>query len=776
MEAVDSHGFRPGAASGSATAAPVLDVPPLRAVSPIFPPPSHAFPASSPHPFIYISPFSHFATQFGAGFSSPCPPCPSFDPAEVRRKLEQDIASREKRAKRSAVRNILKTCGKNSVANGSPSSSKKVGQPAGQPVSSPDVRKKSTAKTNANDKPSASKSEAKKQTVPKTEIFDEEDVIIQTKRAAGGSTKTPASAKSKNCRNDRGVDEPDATESITKKRKKVSDSRSNRSSKGTMVFRATEGDALVASDRKLVRKALVIYDSLRRKLMQDDEANKEAPGGGGCKRPDLKAGTIMMDRGLCVHRDRRIIGAVPGVHVGDLFYFRMELCVIGLHGHVMAGIDYINAKCNQWNEPVATSIISSGGYEDDEDDGEVLIYTGQGGNNYKTDKKQTDDQKLERGNLALERSMHHGVEIRVIRGIKDNASPSGKTYIYDGLYKVQDSWLDKGRSGFSVFKYKLQRIPGQPDLGSALLKSTRQWKSQPSSRPGLLLSDLSSRNENVPICLVNNVDDDKGPSHFEYISKVRYSNSVGKLEPCQGCDCKSGCTPGDKCSCIPLNGGEMPYNPNGYLVKWKPLVYECGDQCRCPPSCRNRVSQKGLKNHFEVFKTNDRGWGVRSWDPIPAGSFVCEYTGEVQSDSDTEEEGEDNDYLLHANRTQENRTLWDGIADILSEQKQGTSSQPPLRPNITIDASKMGNVSRFMNHSCSPNIFRQSVLYDHNDTQFPHIMLFAIENIPPLTELTFDYGLRASPVQKCDEKGESKGSGKSKVCLCGATDCRGKFC
>jgi len=772
---VDSrHGFRPGvaasAAASAASSAPYLDVAPLRAVSPIFPP--HGFSASGPTTFIYVSPFSHFASQFAAASFSPMtppapppPPCPPIDPSESRKKLEQEIASKEKRAQRSSFRSSLKGFGKNNNSN-SVSGQEASGQP-----SSVSPRKKSAAKTNANNRSSATPNlDTRKQTVPKSEVLDENDGFTAPERAAESPkpSKTPKPRKTpktpKTPKNEPSA--ADTTESNGAKRKRGSESRSSRSAKGTAVFRATDGDTSVVSDRKLVKKALLIYNALRRKLVQDDEAHKDEPGGSNFKRPDLKAGSIMMERGLCVNRDRRVIGAIPGVNVGDLFYFRMELCVIGLHGPIMAGIDYINARFNEWSEPVATSIISSGGYEDDEDDGETLIYTGQGGNNYKTDRRQTDDQKLERGNLALERSMHHGVEIRVIRGIKDCTSPSGKIYFYDGLYKVQHSWLDKGRSGFSVFKYKLQRLPGQPELGSALLRSTRQWKSQPSSRQGILLVDMSSRNENLPVCLVNNVDDDKGPLHFEYISKVRYSNSVGKLEPPHGCDCRSGCTPGDRCSCVRLNEGEMPFNPNGYLAKQKALVYECGDQCRCPPSCRNRVSQKGVKNQLEVFKTNGKGWGLRSWDPIPAGSFICEYTGEVLSDSDSEQEDEDNGYLLRANHIQESRTDLDSISDVLSEQNQGTYTKPQIQFNIAIDASKMGNVSRFMNHSCSPNLFRQSILYDHHDTQFPHIMFFALENIPPLTELTYDY---------CGHGGVNKDAGKSKGCLCGASDCRGKF-
>ncbi|KAL0304948.1 UNVERIFIED_CONTAM: Histone-lysine N-methyltransferase, H3 lysine-9 specific SUVH6 [Sesamum angustifolium] len=58
---------------------------------------------------------------------------------------------------------------------------------------------------------------------------------------------------------------------------------------------------------------------------------------------------------------------------------------------------------------------------------------------------------------------------------------------------------------------------------------------------------------------------------------------------------------------------------------------------------------------------------------------------------------------------------------------------------FAIDAAKMGNIGRFINHSCSPNLYAQEVLYDHQDNRLPHIMFFATKNIPPLQELTYDY-------------------------------------
>ncbi|XP_057827452.1 histone-lysine N-methyltransferase family member SUVH9 [Cryptomeria japonica] len=491
------------------------------------------------------------------------------------------------------------------------------------------------------------------------------------------------------------------------------------------------------NDRELVMRALVTYDALRRQL-QDET-----------RRPDLQAGVLMLDKGLAVNRDRRIVGAIPGVNVGDHFYFRMELCVIGLHCPTQAGIDYITAKNNEWNEPVATSIIASGGYEDDEDvSGEELIYTGHGGNNYLLDRKQPVDQKLERGNFALERSRHYQIEIRVIRGIKDSGSPSGKIYIYDGLYKVQNSWLDRGRSGSGVFKYKLIRTPGQPELGSVILKNARRWKLDPTLRVGLVHPDVSLRIENLPVCLVNDVDNEKGPPHFEYITSVRYPDFLVSIS--QGCECLGQCSTMHNCSCIQKNGGQMPYNANGVLIKGKPLVYECGNHCKCPLSCWNRTTQRGLNARLEIFRTrgasaNANGWGVRSWDPIPAGSFICEYTGEVIYTEGIDADQQcnvDSEYIFNPRKV----TECGDVSHILCEQQQDASSilvcaPTPANLNFLIDASKMGNVSRFINHGSFPNanVFVQFVLHDHLDCRFPHVMLFALYNIPPLTELLLDY-------------------------------------
>ena len=506
--------------------------------------------------------------------------------------------------------------------------------------------------------------------------------------------------------------------------------------------------------RECADNVLMMFDALRRRLIQLDEVKQAAK-----QQHNLKAGSIMTNAELRVNKNKQI-GEVPGVEVGDMFYFRIEMCLVGLNSQNMAGIDYMSAKFGNEEDPVAISVVSAGVYDNTEDDPYVLVYTGQGMSG-------KDDQKLERGNLALERSLHRGNPIRVIRSVRDLTCPTGKIYIYDGLYKIKEAWVEKAKSGFNVFKHKLLREPGQAE-GIAMWKKTEKWREDPSSRDHVMLGDVSYGVENKPVCLVNEVDDDKVPSQFTYMTKLNYGNLQSSMRKMQGCKCASVCLPGDNnCPCTHRNAGALPYSASGILVSRMPMLYECNDSCICSNSCRNRVVQKGARIHFEVFKTGDRGWGLRSWDPIRAGTFICEYAGEIIDKNSVNEE---DDYIFETPPS-ESSLRWNYAPELLGEPNLSDSNETPKQLPIIISAKRTGNVARFMNHSCSPNVFWQPVLYDHGDEGHPHIAFFAMKHIPPMTELTYDYGQSQGNVQL----GSNSGCRKSKNCLCRSRKCRGSF-
>eukprot|EP00253_Pinus_taeda_P000618 PITA_00618 len=537
----------------------------------------------------------------------------------------------------------------------------------------------------------------------------------------------------------------------------------------------SDGDGTVT--RSKVRETMRLFQVLYRKFLQEEETHTKGSGQANTrKRPDVQASQVLKENNKWVNTGKQIVGPVPGVEVGDEFHYRIELCIVGLHRQSQGGIDYLK----QGNTIIATSVVASGAYADDIDTGEVLIYTGQGGNNSGMDKKQAEDQKLERGNLSLKNCIDENSPVRVIRGLKESKSSfgakgsregskskAGITYTYDGLYLVEKYWQEKGTTGSSVFKFQLRRMPGQPQIAWNILRTIGKSKTL-ACREGLRQRDISHGKETRPISVVNTVDDEIGPAPFEYTSKIIYPSWYNPTPP-RGCDCVDGCSDSESCFCAIKNGGELPYNYNGAIVEAKPLVHECGPFCKCPQTCHNRVSQHGVKLELEVFKTAKRGWGVRSLTSISSGSFICEYTGELLSDMEAEQRTGNDEYLFDIGSGSNDQSLWDGLAGLVNELPSHSIVETVEDSGYTIDAAKYGGVGRFINHSCSPNLYAQNVLYDHDDKTVPHIMLFAAENIPPLQELSYHYNY------KLDQVRDSDGNIKKKSCYCGSAECTGRL-
>jgi len=84
-----------------------------------------------------------------------------------------------------------------------------------------------------------------------------------------------------------------------------------------------------------------------------------------------------------------------------------------------------------------------------------LEITGQGGQDLNT-KKQVADQELKRGNTALAANKSLGLPVRLIRGSNARSQYAPITgYRYDGLSRVDEYWRDTGRSGFTIWRYRL---------------------------------------------------------------------------------------------------------------------------------------------------------------------------------------------------------------------------------------------------------------------------------------------------------------------------------
>uniref|UniRef100_A0A671UE37 E3 ubiquitin-protein ligase UHRF n=1 Tax=Sparus aurata TaxID=8175 RepID=A0A671UE37_SPAAU len=169
-------------------------------------------------------------------------------------------------------------------------------------------------------------------------------------------------------------------------------------------------------------------------------------------------------------------GPIPGIPVGSLWKFRVQVSESGVHRPHVAGI---HGRSNDG----AYSLVLAGGYEDDVDDGNEFTYTGSGGRDLSGNKRtaeQSCDQTLTHMNRALAlncnipvnakngaeaKNWKEGKPVRVVRsckGRKHSKYSPEEGNRYDGIYKIVKYWPAKGKSGFLVWRYLLKRDDDEP--------------------------------------------------------------------------------------------------------------------------------------------------------------------------------------------------------------------------------------------------------------------------------------------------------------------------
>ncbi|XP_033110606.1 histone-lysine N-methyltransferase SETMAR-like [Anneissia japonica] len=265
-----------------------------------------------------------------------------------------------------------------------------------------------------------------------------------------------------------------------------------------------------------------------------------------------------------------------------------------------------------------------------------------------------------------------------------------------------------------------------------------------------LLVDLSKGLENVPV---------KIPADLYHTSAMDFEYTVENVSGpgCQqdpseltlgGCDCGV-LSCGLHCSCVQNFGQnfdddscllEITLNSASLYVK---PTFECNGSCRCGDICKNRVVQNGINIPLLVFKTKSKGLGLRALETIRKGQFVCEYAGEILGRSEAKlrtdaKSIEEMNYLL-----------------VLKEHagKDMTVTY--------IDPTNFGNVGRFINHSCNPNL---EVIPVRVNNETPRAALFARRDIAVGEELCYSY--------HGDLKLTQDISTNSKPCFCDSDKCR----
>lgn len=148
----------------------------------------------------------------------------------------------------------------------------------------------------------------------------------------------------------------------------------------------------------------------------------------------------------------------------------------------------------------------------------------------------------------------------------------------------------------------------------------------------------------TPITIVNDVDSVAIPPNFRFIEKMIYRKGVKPAEDNfrSGCDCQTdldcqygGCQclsdlldgdeDGDDENAMSLGGQESHLRKKKYayhlhgakkglmrseMLETKLPLYECHESCSCSASCPNRVVEQGRTVPLQIFRTENRGWGM----------------------------------------------------------------------------------------------------------------------------------------------------------------------
>lgn len=355
----------------------------------------------------------------------------------------------------------------------------------------------------------------------------------------------------------------------------------------------------------------------------------------------------------------------------------------------------------------------------------------------------------------------------------------------------------------------------------------------------LQMKDISHGKERMPISASNSYDSSY-PPFIEYSTvpipqkEVNISKDVDFLV---GCDCTDDCQNKGRCACMQLTiqstkcdaGGKANVDAGYVSRRLQDVVltgiYECNKTCSCSSTCLNRVVQFPIRARLQIFKTENRGWGIRSLDDLPQGAFICTYVGKLYGpeegntqgtafgddyfadldmievvegrkdgyESDISDEGFDEDPNNKEVEIIEDDPVFslndnNELEEVIPEKSKPTENKPPkpktpkkdktdqpkhksvrkyFGPNEDIyimDAMTQGNIGRYLNHSCNPNVFVQNVFVNSHDLRFPSIAFFTLKFVPAGQELCWNYNYEVGTVEN-----------KQIICNCGASNCKGRL-
>ena len=149
-----------------------------------------------------------------------------------------------------------------------------------------------------------------------------------------------------------------------------------------------------------------------------------------------------------------------------------------------------------------------------------------------------------------------------------------------------------------------------------------------------------------------------------------------------------------------------------------------------------------LSPRVRTDKANHPPPGVYCRFPIKRGQFIDKYVGEIITAAEADSRRNDSAVAKHK----------DIYLFALDKFTNLASNDARLRgPPLEVDGEYFSGPTRFINHSCDPNLRIFARVGDYADKHLHDLAFFAIRDIPAETELTFDYvdGEGHGPERRC---------------------------
>ena len=325
---------------------------------------------------------------------------------------------------------------------------------------------------------------------------------------------------------------------------------------------------------------------------------------------------------------------------------------------------------------------------------------------------------------------------------------------------------------------KVKRRDVKLDWGDDIPAKTRPFKHDDLIHPKEQIKEITkstvlSVTSGLPITFVNDLDEDQLNGKFQFISDYVIREGVKRQQAHSNvhvnCNntCTRVCSP-STCACMRnetmemVNQAPVPTyraRADGLIVLTdtfitltrtevvKSEIVECNKNCHCDTGCYNRVVQRGRTLPLEIFKTQFCGFGLRCPKDIVRGQFIDVYLGEL---------------ITEATLSKRESAQTDGEPSYLFTLDWFNEKVNHVFYHI--DGEHFGSPMRFINHSCNANCAVYPVMLNEYDQNIYGLAVFALRDIPAMTDLTLDYA------PQLEDGADPADFAK---CQCGEKNCRG---